>query len=221
MDERLRICLWMVGVGGFGAVLGGVFGAVTAVLYARNGGAAGTRLARNLVKNFFQSGDGQPSPTFHAAVLGAADGFFFLGTLGLVAGAFLGKCGWTANELLLPIVLSGVLLIGGAMLFGTLAYALTYRTAECLYCIAGSILGSILAARLLGSVYGPVGIMPGMGVGLFLCRAVRAYSPKFHPPRAEKTTPRLRSDANTDITGSLSSPPNADFFRKPDSIEEG
>ncbi len=125
MDDRLRICLWMVGGSGFGGLLGGVFGALAAALYARSGGAAGTRLARNVVGNFLQSGEREPSPTFHAAIIGAVDGFFFLGILGLVAGTLLGKSGRTANELLLPMMVGSVFLVGGAVFFGTLTYALT------------------------------------------------------------------------------------------------
>lgn len=214
MDDRLRICLWMVGGGVFGGVLGGVFGALAATLYARSGGAAGTRLARNVVENLLESGDRQPSPTFHAAIIGAVDGCFFLGILGLVAGLFLGKSGRTANELVLPMMVGSVLLVGGAIFFGTMAYALTYRGARFLYGCAGAFVGSLIAGTLLGSVYGSAGIVPGMIVGWLLCGAVRAYSPKFHLPRIEKTIPELHSEANTNITGPPPTPQNDDFLRK-------
>ncbi|HTU89697.1 MAG TPA: hypothetical protein VMF69_06335 [Gemmataceae bacterium] len=215
MDERLRICLWMVGGGGFGGVLGGVFGALAAALYARSGGAAGTRLARNMVENFLQAGERQPSPTVHAALIGAADGFFFMGGFGLIAGALLGLTGRPAGELMLPMVIGSVALVGGAITFGSMAYALRYHAAEFLYSCAGGFFGSFIAASLLGSVYGPAGIGPGMIVGLVLCRAVRCYSPKFHPPHVEKTPSQPRSHADPDITGSPSSSANDDFFRKP------
>jgi hypothetical protein len=125
MDDRLRICLWMVGGGGFGGLLGGVFGALAAALYARSGGAAGTRLARNVVGYFLQSGARQPSPIFHAALIGAADGFCFMGGFGLLAGTLLGLSGPTADAVLLPMLMGSVFLVGGAVFFGTLAYALT------------------------------------------------------------------------------------------------
>jgi hypothetical protein len=221
MDDRLRICLWMVGGGGFGSVLGGVFGALAAAqLHARSGDTAGTRLARQIVDNFLQSAERQPSPLGRAVLIGAADGFFFLGILGLVTGALLGVSGRTVDELLLPIVLGTLLLAGGAIFFGMLAYTLTHHAAVLLYTTAGGFLGSFLAARLLGSVYGPIGLVPGMCIGLFLCRAVRRYSPRFQAPRVGKTMPKPRSDADTNITGSPSSPPNDDFFHKPDSFEE-
>lgn len=221
MDERLRICLWMMGGGGFGSVLGSVFGALAAALYAKTGGEAGTHLARSTVENFLQLGERQSSPIRRAALVGAADGFYFLGTVGLAAGAFLGKSGWPTDELFLPMMLGGELLIGGAVLFGTLAYGLTYQGAQFLYGLAGSILGSIIVGSLLGSVYGSAGCVVGMFAGWLFCRAVRCYSPRFDTPRVGKTAPQPRSHTDTDFTGSMPSPSNVDFVRKPDSIEEG
>jgi len=223
MDERLRICLWMVGGGGFGCVLGGVFGALaTGQLHARSGDTAGTRLARNVVENFLQSGQRQPSPTVRAALIGAADGFFFLGGVGLLAGALLGVSGRRADELLAPMVMGGVVLAGGAIFFGTLAYALERPGEELLSAFVCGVLAAVLAGRL-GWDYGCVGAaVLGFYVGLFLCRAaIRRYSPRFQPPRVGKTTPPPRFHADTDITGSSPSPSNADFVRKPDSFEEG
>src|SRR5690348_7176901 len=136
MDDRLRICLWMVGVGGFGSVLGGAFGALTAALYARSGGAAGTRWARRVVENFLRFAERQPSPTSRAALIGAVDGYLFLGILGLIAGAFLGMSGWRAEELWLPMMVGSGILVGGAVFFGTLAYVLTNNAAEFHYALA-------------------------------------------------------------------------------------
>ncbi|MHB1423884.1 MAG: hypothetical protein ACYC3I_11945 [Gemmataceae bacterium] len=214
MDQRLHLCLWMVGGWGFGSILGSAFGALTAALYARNGGAAGTRLARNTVENFLQAGDRQPSPTWHAALIGAADGFFFLGGLGLVAGTILGKSGQSADELLLMIGVGSVLLFVAAIFFGTMAYALTYQGAQFLYIFAGGLLGSLLASVLFGSVYGAAGAGAGPIIGLYLCRAVRGYSPKFHSPRVDYSKPQRRSDNRTDITGPPLPPLREDIFRK-------
>ncbi len=220
MDERLRICLWIVGGGGFCGVLGGIFGAVAAALYARNGGAAGTRLARNVAENLLQSRDRPPSPTLHAAIIGAVDGFFFLGIFGLWAGMFLGKISLPARELVLPIMAGSVFLVAGAIIFGAMAYALTYRAMEFLYGCAGGILGSLVAGSLFGSDYGGAGVFPGMLIGWLFCRAVRRYSPRFQPPQVEKDMAVPNSKPDTDITCSLSSPRNDDFFHKPDAFEE-
>jgi hypothetical protein len=200
--------------------LGGLFGSLAAALYARNGGAAGTRLARNVVENLLQSGDRPPLPALHAAIIGAVDGFFFLGIFGLIAGMFLGKSGRSANELLFPIMTGSVFLVGGAIIFGAMAYALTYRAMEFLYGCTGAFLGSFVAVGLFGSIYGSAGLVPGMVIGCLLCRAVRRYTPRFHPPQVEKdrAVPNARPD--TDITCSPSSPRIDEFFTKPDSFEE-
>jgi hypothetical protein len=214
MDERLRICLWMIGGGGFGCVLGSVFGTLAAaLLYVRSSETAGTRLARNVVENFLQSGERQPLPMSRAALIGAVDGFLFLGILGLVAGALLGMSGRAADELLLPMVAGSALLAGGAIFFGMLAYALTYRTAEILHAIVGGFLGSFLAVTLLGPDHGLVGLIPGLCLGLFLCRTLRRYSPRFHPPRVGKSMPQSRADYPTDITGTPPPHANDDFLR--------
>lgn len=53
-----------------------------------------------------------------------------------------------------------------------------------------------------------------MFLGLFFCRIVRRYSPKYQPPRVENTMPQSRSDASNDITTLPPSSQNDDFFRK-------
>lgn len=216
MDERLRICLWMVGGGSLGAVLGCGFGALTGALYARSGGAAGTGWARRVAEAFLDTALHPPSPTGRAALVGAVDGFFFLGILGLVGGALLGMSGRSANELVVPMIVGSVLLVGGAIFFGTLAYALTYHGARFLYGAVGGIIGCWLAGSLLGSEYGGGGLVLGMMLAQALCFAVRSYSPKFHPPRVGKTMPQPRSDADTDITGTPPPHANDDFFRRPE-----
>src|SRR5579884_100847 len=218
MDERMRICLWVLGGGGFCGVLGGIFGSLAAALYARNGGAAGTRLARNVVENLLRSGDRPPSPTLHAAIIGAADGFFFLGIFGLIAGMFLAKSGRSASEMLIPLMTGSVFLVGGAIIFGAMAYVLTYRAMEFLYGCAGGLLGVLLTFWLFDSNSFALGFcyVACSSMGVLLCRAVRAYSPKFNPPRVAKAMSQPRSDAGTDITNSPPSSSNDDFFHKPD-----
>jgi hypothetical protein len=224
MDDRLRICLWMVGSGGFGSVLGSFFGALAAgLLCAWSGHAAGTRLARQVVDNFLQSGAHQPSPVRRAALIGAADGFFFLGILGLIAGALLGASGWSSERLVAmvwPLALDGLFLVGGAILFGLLAYTLTHHGPALLYITAGGLVGSFLAGRLLGWDNSPIGVVPGLCIGLFLCRAVRRYSPTFHAPRVGATLPPSRSDGSIDITGPPPLRPGSDAIRKSDAEDE-
>jgi hypothetical protein len=157
-----------------------------------------------------------PSATGRAALIGAADGFFFLGILGLVGGMLLGLSGRSAGELLVPIVGGSLLLVGGAIFFGTLAYALTNHAASFLYGIAGCLAGGLIAESLLGSGYFYFGAVPGLVVAQLLCRTVRRYSPKFQSPHIGNTMRQARADANTDITGSPPPHANDDFFHKPE-----
>jgi hypothetical protein len=210
----------MVGGGILGAALGGAFGALTAALYARSGGAAGTGLARRVAEAIFDTALHPPSPTGRAALVGATDGFFFLGILGLAGGAFLGMSGRSANELLVPILMGSLLLIGGAIFFGTLAYALTYRGARFLYGAVGGIICWWLAGSLFGWEYGAGGFVFGMMLAQALCFAVRGYSPRFQRPNAGKAMLRSSSEVDTDITGTSPSPANDEFLHEPESFEE-
>src|SRR5262249_3335004 len=159
----------------------------TAAVYARSGGAAGTGWARRVAEAFLSTALHPPSSTGRAAFVGAADGFLFLGILGLVGGALLGKSGRNTDELLVPIVVGSVLLVGGAIFVGTLAHALTYGGAVFLYSFASSLLGWFLAFILLGPDYAVGGIGAGATIGMLLCNAVRLYSPKFQPPRVSES----------------------------------
>jgi hypothetical protein len=125
MDERLRICLWMVGGGAVGLVLGGVFGGLTGALFAQSGHTAGTGLARRIADSFARTAEHELSPLRRAVLIGATDGILFLGILGLIAGVLLGMSGRSADELLLPALVGSVALVGGAIIFGMLAYVLT------------------------------------------------------------------------------------------------
>lgn len=224
MDERLWICLWMIGGGGLGAVLGGAFGALTAVLYAQSGGAAGTRLARRIVENFVETSERQFSATGRAALIGAVDGFLFLGLLGLVGGAMMGVSGRATSELLLPFAVGSVLLVGGAAFFGGLAYSLARNglwVRVILSVFAGGSLGSFLAGIFLGADNCLLGTILGLLVGLMVSFIRRLYTPTFRSPQVGKPSLRQRSDTDTDITGSPHFRPgsdasSSDALRKPD-----
>lgn len=219
MDERLWICLWMVGGGVLGGVLGAAFGALTGVVYAQNGGAAGTGLARRIVEPFLDTPEQQASSLRRAALIGAADGFLFLGIFGLVAGALLGVSGRATNELLVPAVVGSVFLVGGAAFFGGLAYGLARNGPwAAVWVFAVGLLGTFLAGLHLGADNCLFGTIPGLLVGLILSFLQARYAPRFQPPRVEKPAARHRSD--TDITGPPHARPGSDAIRKPDAEEE-
>lgn len=220
MDERIRICLCMIGGGALGSILGSVFGGLTAMMFTRSGHTAGTGWARRIADAFARTAEQEPSPLGRAVVIGVVDGFFFLGSLGLVVGSLLGISGRTSEELLVPVVVGSVVLVAGAVYLGAVAYALRCLAAEFLYSTVGGFIGSFLTLLLLGSGYGPVGIVPGMFFGLFLCRSVRRYAPTFHPPRVDQSVPSSHIDADTDTEIRQSrSCSHDDFFHKPDSFE--
>ncbi len=221
MDERLRIGLWIVSGAGGGSLLGGAFGALTGALFAQSGRMAGTRLGRQVVEAFVRTGERELSPVAQGAVVGAADGVLFLGTLGLVGGALLGLGGREVGELLVPAALGSLLLVGAAAFFGVLAYGMTRHgmRAVLLVFVAG-LLGSFVAGVLLGADRCLLGTIPGLAVGLVLSFVTRRYTPAFRPPRVREAAPRRRADARTDITGTPPPHPDTDFFRPTDSFEE-
>jgi hypothetical protein len=124
MDDRIRICLWMIGGGAFGAILGGVFGGLTGTLLEQNRRAAGTGLAQRIADAFERNAVRKSSPLRRAIFIGATDGFLFLGVCGLTLGLILG---WSdrGTGLIFPLLVGALFLVAGAVCFGLLAYALS------------------------------------------------------------------------------------------------
>jgi hypothetical protein len=206
MDEQMRIALWMVSGGGLGAILGGAFGALTAALYWQHGGSAGTGFGRRVADAFARTAEDEPSPFRRAILTGAADGFLFLGVVGLLTGTAIASTG-AAPQALVPAAVGSALLVGAAAFFGTLAYAITRLGLwAILLLFAGGLLGSFIAGVLLGADRCLLGTLPGLVLGLALAFTTRRYAPSFRPPRVGPTPPRNRLDA--------------DSIHKPDSFEE-
>jgi hypothetical protein len=221
MDERLRICLWMISGGGLGAVLGGAFGALTGALYAQSGGAAGTGFGRRVADSFARTAEEEVSPVRRAALIGAADGFLFLGIVGALAGVLLATVGHADPLQLGTVALGSTLLVGMAAFFGVLAYGMARNGVwAVLWVFAGGLLGSFLAGVLLGADNCLVGTIPGLLSGLIFSLARGLYAPTFRSPRIGKPAARLRADTETDITGRPPHRPGDDTFRKPDAGDE-
>jgi hypothetical protein len=221
MDERLRIFLWMVSGGGLGAVLGGAFGGLTGVLYAQSGGAAGTALGRRVADAFARAGERELSPVRRAAIVGTADGFLFLGVVGIVAGVLVATVGHADPRWLGTAALGSTLLVGSAAFFGVLAYGITRCGVwAVMYASAGGLFGAILASFAMGVDNCLFGAIPGLFAGLMLALVGGRYAPTFRSPRVGKAVPRLRSNIETDITDSPQRRPDVDAFRKPDPSEE-
>jgi hypothetical protein len=169
MDDRLRISLWMVGGAGLGGVLGGVFGAVTGWLYWKSGRAAGTRFGLAVAESFARAADGEMSHAGRGAIAGAADGILFLGSLGTLSGLLLAVSRRGETPFLVPAVLTGLVLLGGALFFGVLAYGMVRNGVRAVIGVfAGGVLGSVGAIVWLGTDYFLLGVLPGLVAGLLL-----------------------------------------------------
>lgn len=205
MDERLRVFAMVLGSGGFCAVLGGLFGAVTGATYWGSGRAAGTvfglRVARALA-----GGQELPRKTY-GAIVGAIDGFLFLGLLGSLAGAFLAHARHGEGEYLAPAAAGLAFLVALAVLFGALAYAVVRAGVYAIVGLfAGGLTGGLLgawAAAWVGTYSAGrfgwlVGAVLGVLAGTSLGALARRYSPRFTEPRPLPS--RSRRHGSTDIT---------------------
>jgi hypothetical protein len=207
MDDRLRVFAVVLGSGGFCAVLGGLFGALTGATYWGSGKAAGTvfglRVARALA-----AGRELPRKA-HGAIVGAIDGMIFLGAVGSLAGAFLAHRGPDEGPFLVPAAAGLAFLVTLAALFGTLAYAVVRAGVYGVVGLfAGGIGGALLGAAAAGvigtSAAGYFGWLIGAVLGVFagtlLGTLARHYSPHFTEPRARPLTARQRRHGSTDVT---------------------
>jgi hypothetical protein len=178
MDERLQAFLWILGSFGVGGALGATFGAVAGGLYWRAGGAAGTRLAQRVVDAFGRFAERDFTVTTKGALVGAIDGFVFLGVVGTLIGVVAMRGGPEHTSALGKIGVGATLLVAGAIFFGVLAYTLTHVGVKALglVCSAG-IGGALIGLRLTGApglMFGSVlGVVAGNGLALIVFRAGR------------------------------------------------
>jgi hypothetical protein len=124
MDDWVRPFLWTLAGGGFFALLGGAFGALTGALAWASGRAGGTALGLAVARAFDRAAGGELSRVGKGALAGAADGLVFLGVAGTLLGFVCARSGRGAWDSLVPAMLAGLRLAGGAVCFGGLAYFL-------------------------------------------------------------------------------------------------
>jgi hypothetical protein len=172
MDEQTRLFLWALAGGGGGGLLGAAFGALTGALTWRSGRAAGTALGLAVARAFARVSEGEWSPTARGALIGATDGFAFLGVLGAVGGFLAGRGGgeWAVAG---PVLLSLLTLTGGAVFFGGSAYLLVFTGMRGVaWVFLGAVLGTGAVAGLHGSRQAGeryfFGTLAGAVVGLLL-----------------------------------------------------
>src|SRR6516165_9035477 len=109
MDERLRAFAWILGSGCFGAGLGTAFGALAGTLYWRSGRTSGTRMGHHVAEAFGRIFGRELSRPAKGGLVGAVDGFLFLGAAGTAVGAAAVYCGGVPGEVLRPALFMALL----------------------------------------------------------------------------------------------------------------
>ncbi len=207
MDDRLRVFALVLGCGGFCALLGGVFGAITGATYWGSGKAAGTAVGLRVARAF--AGGQELSRKAHGALVGAIDGLVFLGVVGVLTGAFLAHARQDEGEWLAPAAVGLAFLVALAVLFGALAYAVVRAGVYAIVGLfVGGLTGGVLGAWVAGIIgtysagrFGwligaALGVLAGTGLGAL----VRSYSPRSSEPRPGPLPSRERRHGSTDIT---------------------
>ncbi len=207
MDDRLRVFAVVLGSGGFCAVLGGAFGAVTGATYWGSGKAAGTVFGLSVARAL--AGGRELSRKAHGAIVGAIDGALFLGLLGAAAGAFLAHARHDEGGYLALAAAGLAFLVALAVLFGALAYAVVRAGVYAVVGLfAGGLSGGLLggwAAAWIGTYNaGRFGWLIGASVGVLagtsLGALARRYSLRFTEPRPGPVPSRHRRHGSTDVT---------------------
>jgi hypothetical protein len=187
MDETWRHMAWIVGSGGFGAALGAVFGAVTGAVYWGSGGAAGTAMGHRVAAAFENAGGREMSARTRGTLVGATDGFLFLGPLGTAAGVVFAYVGRPEDAVLIALAVGGVLLAAGAAGFGVLAYAMVRNGVWAVIgMFVGGLGGAFVVAAVWGVAYVFLGLVPGMLAGTLASFALRKYEPRFRGVRVAR-----------------------------------
>jgi len=182
MDEIGRNMACIVGCGGFGAALGAAFGAVTGAVYWGGGRAAGTAVGLRVAAAFEEAGS-ELSRRQRGALVGATDGFLFLGFVGTALGLTFAYTGGPDAALLVPLAVGGVLLAVAAVVFGVLAYAVVRNGVWAVIGLfLGGIAGAFTAALLLGADRLLWGVVPGLIAGTAASFLLPKYEPRFRAP---------------------------------------
>ena len=183
MDERLRTFLLILGSGSFLGLLGALFGAVAGACYWRSGKAAGSAAALGVARAFDRAAGRRASRLARGLLVGAVDGFLFLGVLGVAAGAVLAYGGLARVEVLTPLSLGAVLTVLAAIGFGLLAYGLARAGVRAL---AGVFAGAVLGGFVGLFVASWTGLLFGCVLGLLGGNAAALLTPRRPVPPDEE-----------------------------------
>lgn len=165
MPDKLSLLAWtLLGTGAF-ATLGGLFGGLAGGLSWKQGRAAGSGLATRMAGALAQLLDRELSTVERGSLIGAVDGALFLGLLGTLVGLTVAHTGGEPGPWVLTALAVTTSLLGGAALFGLLAYGLLGRPLGVLML---GLLGGGIGAFVVARTWGVGHLVPGMVVGLFL-----------------------------------------------------
>ena len=165
MDERMDTFLLLLGFSAFGGIVGAAFGASAGALYWASGRTSGTAAGLAVERAIARVSRAEPTRGRRGAVVGAVDGFLFLGLTSLVSGFLMRRFGLVGGRVFLNIGLGGLALMCAAVALGILAYVLTRVGVQGL---AVSLPLAVLAAFAGLLVAGWSGYMVGILGGLTL-----------------------------------------------------
>jgi hypothetical protein len=171
VDEQLLTFGRVLACGGFFALVGAAFGGLVGHLAWMRGRPAGSVPGLTVARAMARITGREGSPGATGAVVGAVDGFLFLGLSGVALGllAAKGHFGWAV---LSRLAFGFLVLTGGAVFFGGLAVGITYAGVRSIAGVfaAGMVgaAGGGIIGRGDGIVAGAVGgMLAGTLLGLF------------------------------------------------------
>jgi hypothetical protein len=165
MDEPLILFAWTLGGTVAFGVLGALFGGLSGWISWRNGSASGSVVGRRVADALARLFETEMSDPQRGALIGAADGGFFLGLLGTLVGVIAARSGHAPQSWLVPLFLITLALVTGALMFGVLALGLIRLR---LRAVVGASLGGVLGALSGGWFLGVLHIVPGAVAGILL-----------------------------------------------------
>jgi hypothetical protein len=188
VDQRLVIFCWTaaggIGLGGIGALFGGLAG-YAARLHGRSpGGFVGWRVLRAIE----QVSRRELSPRSAGIVIGAFDGATFLGTAGALLGFVASQTEWLSGSQLLAALYTFAVVATLAAVIGTAAYSFTRGGilvfgSACIGGLAGIYVGALLAET--------PGMMAGAWIGLLLGFLAGSIGRRARPRRKRWENSRI------------------------------
>jgi hypothetical protein len=196
VDERTETFLLLLGCGAFGGLLGAAFGAIAGALSWGGGRAAGTAAGLAVARAVARVSRTEPTRVGRGALVGAVDGFLFLGLVALGVGFLLHRFGQVDGHILGVLALTGLVLTVAAAALGALAYALLRAGIQALsVSFAAGILGACVGLGLAGWAGFLAGGLGGVALGplVFLHR-----TPPRRPGPSAEDSPDKQTGAHRD-----------------------